>query len=155
VNENQNLFDPFESFEDAVSMENERVLAMEMATVCSPGMLGKKKQCRIYIRENPLDHGSLGNGKRYIPDNQLPAHAHVLNSIGQLVGFLNITGPRPTTEAEVWEYKRPKESKMDEYREDIVNWANEKIEGEDKGEGSIYNWTSLRAQWRNDHIKNK
>lgn len=142
---------PFESFEDAASVEAfEQILAMEMATVCSPGMLGKKK-CRIFIREDPNDHGSIGDGKRYIPDSKSPAHAHVLDASGKLIGFLNITGPRPTTENDVWEYKRPKESKLDEYRDDIVNWANDKIKGEDKDEGNIYRWTGLRSQWKNDH----
>jgi len=126
-------------------------MGLEMATVCSPGCIGKKK-CRIFIRENPDDHGSIGDGKRYIPDRQSPAHAHVFNQSGDLVGLLNITGSRPQTETDVWEYRKPKVSKLDEYREDIVNWANEQETFEEEGV-KIYNWSLLRQQWKKDHPK--
>jgi len=121
----------------------------EMATVCSPGSLGQKLKCRIYIKENPLDHGKIGDGKRYIPDHDSPAHAHVLTADNYLIGFVNITGPRPKTIQDVWEYRKPKTSKLDEYREDIVNWANSRVE-DDEG-NFIYNWTLVRYLWKVDH----
>ena len=124
-------------------------IGLEMATVCSPGCIGKKK-CRIFIRENPDDHGSIGDGKRYIPDAKSPAHAHVFDSSGKLVGFLNITGPRPRNENDVWEYRKSKKSQLDAYREDIVNWANEQKTFEEEGV-TIYNWSLLRQQWKEDH----
>jgi len=124
-------------------------LGLEMATVCSPGEAGKKK-CRIYIRENPVDHGNIGDGKRYIPDEKSPAYVHVFDSSGKIVGFLNITGPRPQKESDVWEYRKPKNSKLDEYREDVVNWANTK---ETTDGIEIYNWTIVRQTWKNDHPK--
>jgi len=126
-------------------------MGIEMATVCSPGDAGRKK-CRIYIRENPLDHGNIGDGKRYIPDSQSPAHAHVYDASENLVGFINITGPRPQKKEDVWEYRAPKKSKLDEYREDIVNWANTKEKDEEDGI-EIYNWSLLRRMWKKDHPK--
>ena len=141
-----------ENISDTELKNKDFEMGLEMATLCSPGCLGKVK-CRIYILENPVDHGNIGDGKRYIPDRQNPAHVHVYDANNKLVGLLNITGPRPQNEEGVWEYRKPIKSKLDKYREDIVNWANTQEIFEEEGV-RIYNWSLLRLQWKNDHPKN-
>jgi hypothetical protein len=134
----------------------ESEISINIATVCSPGTLESKKLCRVYIKEHRHDQGNLGTGKEYLTDSEPPAYLHVLDKDMLLVGYLNITGPRPTTASEVQEHKRTKVAKdglspFNEYREDIVNWANDWIPEED-GPGGFHCWAHARVQWKLDHF---
>jgi hypothetical protein len=113
----------------------------EIATVCS-----KKDGWGMIIDVYSEDHGVLY-------DKTNPAHAHIKDLDGNLLGKFAITKEKPQSSAYIFDcYK--KDGKIiripPEYKEKIVRWAPIKPPLSDDDD-AISNWGALKLAWRHLH----
>jgi len=127
-------------FEELMNQE----VRVEMATMCE-----FKDGYGIKIEVYSNDHGKLDYDK-VIPSNQKPAHAHVYlpegRGKGELVGFLNITGPVPTNPNDINEYVKGNQKPVftTDLKKLIYNWAVDMVKGRNI---TATNWAYAQSQW--------
>jgi len=110
----------------------------EIATLCK-----KEDGWQMIIEVHSMDQGVLY-------DKNNPAHAHVRDINGELLGKFVITKEKPHSIEYVFDFDSNHIIPI-EFKKKIVDWAAKPSLNYDKEDGSVTNWGAVKAEWANLH----
>jgi len=110
----------------------------EMGTLCK-----KEDGWQMIIEVHANDQGILY-------DKINPAHAHIKDINGNILGKFAITKERPRSEEYVFDCDK-NHIIPPNFKKKIVDWAPKPSPNYDEEDGSVTNWGAVKAEWRNLH----